>query len=277
MLNRRHRRSYLIDGSIERKPVLLRRIVSIGILLLIVWYIGGKIFPYFLSSIGKNASVLLTVKEGSSVQFSLQGQSWQAAVSNVKLYPGDKVMTKSGGDASLTFFDGSRIRLDEASEISVEESDRQSEGTSTESVALQSGRLWVSSVQKSAFTGAIVRLVSTTNFDLDIPANTQAVVSATALTVLHADGIGITVTLKAGRNRVISIGEGQMFTLTDQALKALADGQDPYDFREPLSTQAIRDPFVVSSIAYVPTVPSRPLTKIVHPVHSSVRWQWRHI
>lgn len=236
--------------------MLFRRIVSIGILLLIIWYIGGKILPYFFSSIGKNASVLLTVKEGGSVQFSLQGQSWQAAVSNVKLYPGDKVMTKSGGDASLTFFDGTRIRLDEGSEISVEESDRQSEGTSTESVTLQSGRLWVSSRERTTFTGSILRVVRTTNFDLDIPASTQALVSATALTVLHADGIGITVTLKTGKNRTISIGEGQMFTLTEQALKALADGEDPYDFREPLSTQAIRDPFVVSSVAYVPQIPS---------------------
>ena len=240
-----------MNGTVERRPAILMRVVSIGILLLVAWFIVGKIAPFFVSPVGKNASVLLTVRESSSVQFSLQGQDWQTAVTNVKLYPGDKVMTKVGGDATLTFFDGTRIRLDEATEISVEDSDHMTGGTSTEHLILTKGRIWVATPDPSAFTGSITRTITTNSLELTIPFTAQALVTPSSLTVLRSSGIGIRVTLNESKKQTIFVGEGQMFSLPADATKALENGKDPYDYRDPLTTQAVRDTFIISSIAPV--------------------------
>lgn len=233
------------------------RILGVSLLVIVTWYVGGKIFPFFMSSIGKNASVLLSFAEENGVQFSLQEKEWQAAVPNVKLYPQDGVMTKADGDAMLTFFDGTRIRLDEESEVLLAESEHVSEGTSEQAVIIQSGRVWVSSPDRSSFSGSVKRTVSTANFDIDVPSDTQAAVSATTLSVLAADGIGVGVTLtfEGGENRVLFVGEGQMFTLNEQSITAISQGADPYEFRDPLSTQLVRDPFIVSSFTAMEETP----------------------
>ncbi|MDD5055224.1 MAG: FecR domain-containing protein [Candidatus Peribacteraceae bacterium] len=249
MLIRRHRRPYLVNEHGQRRPALLLRIVSIGVLAVIIWYLGGKMFPFFMSAVGRNASVLLSLKEGANVQFSLQGQGWQAAVPNVKLYPQDGVMTKKGGDAMLTFFDGSLVRLDEGSEVLLEQSEQVSGGTSETTFTLKSGRVWISSPDAATYSGAIKRTIRTTNAEVDLPTDTQAAISESSVSVLSADGlgVGVTLTFEGGDDRVIFIGEGQTFSLTDQSMTAIGNGGDPYDFRDPLTSQTVRDPFIISS------------------------------
>jgi hypothetical protein len=167
-------------------------------------------------------------------------------------------MTKSGGDATLDFFDGTRVRLDEESEILLDRSEQVPDGTSETTFTLKSGRVWIASPDISSFSGAIERTISTPSFVLSIPAHTQAAVSALSLSVLTADGlgVGVTLTFKGGDDRMIFIGEGQTFSLTEQSMAAIGQGADPYAFRDPISSQTVRDPFIISSYSAIRDVPS---------------------
>jgi hypothetical protein len=175
------------------------------------------------------------------VQVSLEGGDWKRAEQEIKLFPGDSVQTASNANASLTFFDGTFLRLDEQSTLRIEESEH-GQDDSTITLELESGSAWVATPAMSAFTGAIVRQVVTPLFTVEIPTRTETVLSGQSIVVYDADGPGATITVAGSRKQVI-VGEGQALALPDNP----ATATDLYAFRSALDPRAVTTPFVEES------------------------------
>lgn len=247
-----HRRRLSVTSSSENRSSRLIVRLLIGLLaFLIAWYLMTRMLAFFDYSVGMHKGALLTVRSGNNnVQVSLQGGQWQNGETGLKLDAGDAVMTRGNSDALLTFFDGTRVRLDQGSDVLVQRTDRYSEGTSALQLHVRAGRVWIATPSPVAFSGSIVRTVTTKNFTAKIPSSAHVLISSTVMTVLRASGIGLTVDVSPIKNGVqIVVGEGQFLTLTDDARSSIAAGRDPYDFRDPISPQMLKDDFLATSYA----------------------------
>ncbi len=253
MLGRRHRRSLYTYSASEQKRGGWMRVLIAGVALIILWFVGSTIISLFNGSIVKRTSATLRIEQAylDNVLITVQGGESQKAENNVKVYAGDTILTKMGGIATVTFFDGTSIRLDEATELTVAASQQSSndEESHIES-AIQTGRVWVHTPAASAFSGAIVRTLSFPEYTATLTPETQAIFSPTNISVVKASGLGMTITLKnAGKEKSAILGEGQMLSLTDDAIRAIAAGESVYEYRDPLTQQVLRDPFLVKSYA----------------------------
>ncbi len=225
------------------------RIVIVFLALFIAWYLITKVLTLFDNSFGKRMPTLLSIRSGNeNVQVSLQGGAWQHGEIGLKLYSGDAISTKGNGDALLTFFDGSRLRLDQNTDVLIDRSDQYDQGRAYLTINIRSGRVWISTPIQNTYSGSILRTIQTKNFAASLPAATFALLSPSSITVLRATGIGIHLSLPSGTSDMI-VGEGQSFSLSDDANKAIALGNDPYDFRDPITPLMLKDEFLASSYA----------------------------
>ncbi len=253
MLTQRYnRRPYMANAASERRPRLVARLLTIGIALLIIWYLGGKVLSLFVNSTGhRNPAILTTERDSQDVQISLQSGEWQRAENNIKIYPGDAVSTKGNGNAIITFFDGTHVRLDANTEAAVEKSDKYEEDTSSVSLKLRSGRLWVSTPSVMAFSGSIVRKVATDAYSAELPGETNALLSTSLVAVLRAQGLGLSIDVLQPKNsnQIVVVGEGQQLTLSEDARNTIAAGDDPYRYRDPIGSTMLNDEFFLRSYA----------------------------
>lgn len=260
MLGRRHRRSLYSSSAVESRPRIVTRVILLCVTILILWYLGSKVVSLFSGSASQKTGALLTLSssDAEGVQVSLQGAAAQRAENNLKIYPGDTITTRAGATALLSFFDGSAIRLDESTQLAIVKSEQLLDKPSTISTKIVNGRIWVSTPAGTTFSGAIVRIVDTPDFSVDVPANTSGLISSNQIAFIRAAGLGSTATLKhpPSSPKPIVIGEGQMFTLTEPAKKDIDNGRDPYDFRDPISQQLLHDAFLVKSYALAKDIAS---------------------
>jgi hypothetical protein len=159
----------------------------------------------------------------------------------LKLWPEDRVVSNAGGHALLTFFDGTLVRLDEQSEITIDES---SKGTKESSVSatLARGALWARTPSMDDYSGAIVRTVSTENYVATLPSDADVVLGARSVLVFSADGAGVTVDTDGG---TVSIGEGQQLSVPEDAS---FDG-NLERYRSAMDPLAVRRAFIEESRA----------------------------
>lgn len=250
MLPRHRRRQYLAGNSDPRRPALLVRIVVGAIILFVVWFGATKAMSLFDQSVGRKTAAVLELQTTEGVQVALQEEDWQRGENGLKLYAGDAVATRGTGDATLKFFDGTRIRLDIGTDVVVEESDNESEGTSSISLNVRSGRIWVVTPEMKAYSGAIVRTVTTANYTSEIPAGANALMSSSLVNVMRAAGMGAKVTLTFAKAKpFLYVGEGQYLSISEQTKRLVEDGSDPYEFRDPVTLDLLKDPFLISSYA----------------------------
>ncbi len=253
MLGRRHRRSLYSASAVQSRPRIITRVILLCVTILILWYLGAKVVSLFNGSASQKTGAILTLSsaDAEGVQVSLQGAAAQRAENNLKVYPGDAIITRGGSTALLSFFDGTAIRLDESTQLSIVKSEQLSDKPSAIAAKVLSGRIWVSTPAAGSLSGTIIRSVETPDFTVDVPANTSGLISASQIAFIRAAGLGSTTTLKhpPSAPKTIVIGEGQMFTLTESAKKDVDNGRDPYDFRDPISQQLLHDAFLVKSYA----------------------------
>ena len=145
MLLSRHRRrhsQYVVESTEARSRVIARLIVA-ALALLILWYLGKKIYGLFDRSNIQRTGATLTLEQTVSpnVDVSLQGGDRQRAENNLKLYTGDRVVTRGGANAQSVFFDGTRARLDENTEIALGDASNVTTGQSSLNFDLVDGRL----------------------------------------------------------------------------------------------------------------------------------------
>ena len=239
----------MVGSNETRRPRTLMRFIILVLALLIAWYLITKVLALFDYSIGRKTATTLVIRSGfESVQVSLQGGEWQRAETNLRLYAGDAVSVRGNADTLLTFFDGSRVRLDRESDVLLEKSDSVEAGISSLSFMLRSGRIWIATPRQQTYSGSIVRTIGTKNFSAEIPASTHAMLSPSLVTVLRAGGAGILMNIEGSAEDSI-VGEGQYMSLSDEARTAISSGGDPYEFRDPVTTQMLKEEFLTTSYA----------------------------
>lgn len=255
MLPRHRRRVYLNAPEYRgRRPVVIRAIIA-AVLLVVLWYLITTVIGFFDGSIGTRASVALATSS-DSVEVALQGEDWQRADQSIRLYAGDAVASRGSSDAVLTFFDGSKVRMDQSTEVEIEQSDNRTENESRMRMQLRRGQLWVLTPSVVAFSGSIARTIVTEYATIALPANASARISPELIHVVSADGQGLLVTLSVdgAKGTEIYVGEGQYLSLSAEDRAALEDGADPYSLRDPSTVEMIRDPFLVSSLSILQRV-----------------------
>lgn len=221
--------------------------------LAVLWYGFGAVMRFFDQSIGRRTATILDLRTQDGVQVALQEGDWQAGESGLKLYAGDAIATRSAGDAVLRFFDGTRIRLDQNTDVEIIRADKQIDGTSNLSVSVRSGRIWINTPAVNVFTGSIIRTVATTNYSANFPGASSALVAGQILNVLRASGVGAEVTVKVDGSPTLVVGEGQYFSMEGNAKSAMEQGADPYDYRDPVTSQLLKDDFLTSSFIIMST------------------------
>ncbi len=250
MLPNRRRHQYII-GTERRRSRFIGRAAIVLIALLIAWYLALRVFALFDHAVGKRAATLLSIRSGlEGAQVSLQGGEWQRPETSLKLYPGDSVALRGNSDLVLTFFDGTRVRLDRGSELMIGRSDSYGQkGSSLIELTVKTGRVWINTPSVITYSGSITRTVVLQPYRVEVPANTSGLLSPTEITVLRAAGIGLKATLSFGiaGNNEVYVGEGQHLNVGEDAKRAIRGGSDPYDFRDPILTQALKDEFLLSS------------------------------
>ncbi len=250
MFPRHRRRSPILINETSSRPRFIVRLVSAFLVVLIVWYLVSLLISFFDGSAGRKSPAILTMR-GGVVEVSLQESEWQRAESNLPLHAGDAVKNANSSDTALRFFDQSVIRIDQNTEVAIDESDKSPDGTSKIELALKGGRLWVQTPNALTFTGSITRTLTTQNFSAEIPPDTAAIMSTTLIHVLKSSGLGVKLTLPFLDNTVVYVGEGQYFTLTEDARAKMQNGADPYLFRDPATQALLSDPFLVTSLSKI--------------------------
>lgn len=248
---RRHRRRPMNSFVVEERSRWPLRLVIGVILLLLLWFIGSKVFAFLTGSASERTSARLTVTSGANVEVALQGEDPKRAENDLKIYEGDTVHTRSNGEATITFFDGTRIRMDQDTELTIVTSSKVEDDTSTLEIDVPSGRVWIVSPDEDAFDGQIDRTVTLENFTASVSADTHALLAEDLIIVEQAPGLGlpVTLTLADTKESSITLGEGQLLVLDEDARASIASGSDPYDFRDPLTRDKISDPFILASIS----------------------------
>src|SRR3989344_6437434 len=134
-----------------------RLIGFLVILLLVVW--GGRVlYQFFAPSIsGTRVATVLQSTEGDGVRVAINGEDGeQRGELGLRLYDGDRVSTSSQSFATLQFFDGTVVTLDEGSTLLIAEVLAGDE-ESLLSLELERGQLWV----ETSTGGHIARVIDT--------------------------------------------------------------------------------------------------------------------
>ncbi|OGJ56627.1 hypothetical protein A3D88_02505 [Candidatus Peribacteria bacterium RIFCSPHIGHO2_02_FULL_52_16] len=243
LFHARHRRGTYPLAATSAYPVLLKWVLAAVLALIVLYVVGSFVLRVFgVGNPIRHEKVTLHVEGRDAVSVSLDGGDIQRAQDGMKLYPGDRVTTGANTHATLLFFDGSMVRLDQKTDLTVAKSAFGSRQSELE-LELQQGKMWVATPPKKSFTGAIVRTVRTPMTTFALPAETEAVLSALEAYVYSADGSGIEVEVLSSDLDSIFIGEGQKWILPSTE----DIGNDLYAYRSPLDPGAIRMPLVEES------------------------------
>jgi len=242
LLRRRHYTGQYPLATAPGSLSLLRSIIALVLIALVLFYVGKKVMQFFNvgNAVRQNAAVLLTEGPGT-VNVSIDGGEMKRAENRLKLYPNDQVTTSGNARAALALFDGTIVRLDNATILQVVESEH---GVKQSRIvlALNGGSVWISTPTVDDYSGSILREIRTEQMNLALPPRTEIAVTPSAFTTFAADGQGISV-LVAGNRTPVIIGEGQQFTIPAGAPLA----GNLYRFRSPLDPLMVLSPFVSES------------------------------
>ncbi len=215
-------------GGVVRRFVVLA-VVAILLFLLVRWVLGAL-------GIGNHIErkpVQLEVENSSNVTVSLEGGLMQRPDGKLKLWPEDRLVTNAGGRAMLTFFDTTLMRMDEQSELTIDESDKGSDSSDV-AVTLARGALWIRTPDTKGFSGSIVRTVETELYTATLPSDADIVLGSHSVLVFSADGDGVLV--EANGAESATIGEGQQLVVPEDAtfdgdLRRYRSAMDPLTVR----------------------------------------------
>lgn len=242
----RQRRGPYAMARPSRGPSVMRFIVLLLIAGLILYFLGKFILGLFAGSASaERARVTMTVQE-TPVSVSQEGGLLQRIDDATTLYAGDRVTTGNGGSAELTMLDGTLVRMDEQSDVTVGVSERDEE-ESRFILDLAGGAVWVETPDLETFSGAIARAVQAGELVFEFGPGTQAVVLESAVLVFEDGGEGVTAT-DADGNFSVEVSEGQRFVV-DGELNASSPGTH----RSALTPEDWQDPFVVESLGRDPS------------------------
>ncbi len=242
--HRRRRTSYAVATE-DRPRTILRLVVGI-VVLIAVWYVGKGALSLFSGSSEERSAVMVRAEGREDVEVSLQGEDALRAENGLKLYPGDSAFTRDGSFAVISFFDGTLLRLDEETELTIEESDYRPEGVSMIALTLEKGRVWVMTPSAASFSGSIMRSIDALSMQISVPSDSEGLIAQDEVFFIATAGAGAEVTVAPDEQTVI-VGEGQHFALTETAKRDIEAGADPYLFRDPVAGSLLAAPFIQES------------------------------
>lgn len=210
-------------------------------MLVLVYWIGSRILRLFgVGNPRERSAVMVNVDEGMYGEVSLDGEEWQRAESGMKIYWDDAVRTGPATRMTLSFFDGTKVRLDESSELLVYDSAK-GKRESVISLMLERGTLWVNVPEKVNLSGSIVRIIDAPVYSYTLAPGTEGLVRPQSLMVFHAEGQGVKIS--ARRHENIFVGEGQKWIVSGSG----AVESDLYVYRSPLDAASARLSFITQS------------------------------
>jgi hypothetical protein len=232
-MRRRHRHDSLTRYEPPLHPLRLLRplgalLIESSVVGLSGWWLL-RTFPLGGAIRSVGAVLALEAGAGQSVTVAIDGGEPTGAEDGLRLYAGDVLTTGSGSHAALQFFDGTALRLQEATELLIEES-RQGESRSSLRVLISHGATWLRVPVSGDTSGDVDRVIVTTGYQATLPDGTEAYAGPDAFTVYDGDGPGSSVLL-AGNKEAILVGEGQTLDI------AAATAGDPYAARHPIEGQ----------------------------------------
>ena len=240
-MRRRHRHRSYATGSTLSYTSVIRPLIGLLIVGSLLYYLATFILNAFgIRDVSARTSVFLQPEDRGVVSISLDGGPFKRTDSDLKLYEGDEVQTKPSSHASLTFSDGTFLRMEENGHIQLQKSGRGKDGAVL-SLGMPSGSIWLRTPNKLQYSGAIVRTLTTSTMTLDIPADTEGVFGQNSMSVFSSDGPGITVTFLESDTSIV-IGEGQQFSYPSGG----ATG-DLYSYRSALDPTLVLSPFIEKS------------------------------
>ncbi|MBI3331490.1 FecR domain-containing protein [Candidatus Peregrinibacteria bacterium] len=239
----RHRRGAYPLAPESVVPSVVKWGAAVLVAVLLLYIVGTWVLRLFgVGNPVQRMPTALTVEGRGSVNVFLADEEMQRAQDGMKLFPGERITTGSNSHATLTFFDGTVVRLDQQTDLTVGENARGAK-ESLLTLELQDGSIWMATPSKEAFSGAIVRTVETPTLLYSVAPRAEAVLSADSAVVFSSDGAGFMVALRDSDLEPIVLGEGQKIDLPgDRALIT-----DLYAHREALDPMVLRSTFVEES------------------------------
>jgi len=236
----RQRRGPYALAEPSRTPSAITRIIVLLVALFLVYLVLKWLFGLIgFGSNQQNASVLLSAESGT-VSVSVDGGLMQHAQDDMKIYAGDRLATGNDGFATLTFFDGTIVRLDEQSEATLEKS-TQGDETSEFNLELTKGNAWIQTPTVNTLSGTVIRSLSVGTATYTFPADSEALVKQNVILVFSGDGNGVSVAAE-GATGTFWIGEGQQWTAPEGAISG-----DPLRFRSAIDPLVAQSTFVMES------------------------------
>jgi hypothetical protein len=242
MLIQRHRRRG--PYSLARRSAggyLIRWIVTLIVFGTLIYVSGSWVLKLFgVDNPVRRTATILRIEGRGGVQVALEGGDLKRAENDLKLYPGDHIITNETSRAQLIFFEKTFMHLDSNTKVNIQESSM-GKSESNITVSLKNGSMWIASPSVVTFSGSIIRKIETPYMTVDIPSRTEVFIGSSSLVVFAADGLGVTVHIRGEED--IFIGEGQKF---------IFPGGDTlngnlYRYRSPLDPIVIRSSFVEES------------------------------
>ncbi len=247
MLTRyRHRRGPYALAEPSPAGGLVRKLIA-WIIIAAILYLLVKWALAFMG-VGNHIdrkSVQLDVENRSNVTVSLEGGLMQHADKRVKLLPEDKIVSNGGGHALLTFFDGTIARMDEQSEVTIDESSLGSKSSEI-ALTLNGGALWVRTADASTFSGTIVRTIATDTYVATLPSDAEVVLGAHTVMVFSADGDGVMIGASGADD--VYVGEGQQLLVPENETFT----GDLRRYRSAMDPLAVRRAFIEESRSITP-------------------------
>lgn len=243
MIQRRHRRRRR-QAEDTHKNVRLIKLGVWVVLLLLVFKAGSSTLSFFgVGNAIRKTSAVLKIEDRGVINVAVEGGPLKRAENELKLYAGDTVVSSPRNYATLDFFDGTSVRLDESSQVRIIESE-EGEEKSKLTVELEEGTVWLASPTLDVFSGSVARILVSPYLSASIPSKAELIFTPRSLSVFSADGLGLEVTV-AGSDQKVIIGEGQQFTLPVGGEKEI----DLYALRNPLDPNQLQSEFVEQSRA----------------------------
>lgn len=240
-LRHRHRRGLYPVAAESPFPRILKSLIKLAVTLLILYWVGSWLLGLlgFGNVVQRDPATLLTEGRGL-VSVSLQGEQEQTAETGMNMFAGDTLSTGPAANASLKFFDGTWVRLEETSNLTIDES-ANGRKESTIALKLSEGTLWVRTPDAEASSGTTIHTVTTPTLRFTLTAGTEAVISDSSILVYAADGLGVEVAPQKGSSFTIS--EGQKWTAPEDG----DPGPNPLAARSALSVGELELPFTLQS------------------------------
>ncbi len=238
-LRPRHRHGAYALTQEHTLPRSLRLLLVAGAILVttyLLWTLLLRILG--VTAVVSRAGAFLTVEDRGTVSVTIDKKE-QHAENGMMLFPGESVSTGPGAHASLQLFDGSRVRLNDGTRLTITQSER---GTPSHiTLNMEEGTIWILTAPQKNLTGSVLWSVTSPTLGFALAPGTEAMLSEKSVTVFSSDSEGISVSLKG--HDAFLISEGQQWTMP----KSGTVGDNVYDQRSPLDPLAAKPTFVLES------------------------------